>query len=171
LRCLKVINKKGQWTSMQLRTTLLQPGYVSFALLAAISTTALASASTEFQELPTHKVPNIPQAGEAYYAPDSYHFIAQTKDPDAQKPEGRAVGGSLTYIFTDDLPTMGTSAGASTIAVRMPVRISFRISNKSSGHRLATTWTCRWVTGRMTWTIRKARNCTFLTWKATTCAA
>ena len=84
---------------MQLRTILLQTG---FALLAAISTAGLAGASTEFQELPTHKVPNIPQAGEAYYAPDSYHFIAQTKDPDAQKPEGRAVGGSLTYIFTDD---------------------------------------------------------------------
>jgi Tol biopolymer transport system component len=54
------------------------------------------------QELPVWKIPNIPVAAEAYYAPDSYHFIAQTRDSDAQQPEDGSIGGSLTYIFTDD---------------------------------------------------------------------
>ncbi len=53
------------------------------------------------KELPIRKIPNIPPAAEAYYASDSYHVIAQTQDPDAQKPEGGRVGGALTYIFTD----------------------------------------------------------------------
>jgi len=53
-------------------------------------------------ELPIRKIPNIPAAAEAYYAPDDYHVIAQTQDPAAQKPEGGRVGGALTYIFTDD---------------------------------------------------------------------
>lgn len=53
-------------------------------------------------ELPTRKIPNIPAAAEAYYAPDDYHVIAQAQDPAAQKPEGGRVGGALTYIFTDD---------------------------------------------------------------------
>lgn len=54
------------------------------------------------RELPVRQIPNIPAAAEAYYAPDDYHVIAQTQDPDAQKPEGERVGGALTYIFTDD---------------------------------------------------------------------
>jgi Tol biopolymer transport system component len=54
------------------------------------------------KELPTRVIPNIPAAAEAYYAPDDYHLIAQTQDPDAQQPEGGRVGGALTYIFTDD---------------------------------------------------------------------
>ncbi len=54
------------------------------------------------QELPVRKIPNIPPAAEAYYAPDDYHVIAQAQDPAAQKPEGERVGGALTYIFTDD---------------------------------------------------------------------
>lgn len=54
------------------------------------------------QELPTRKIPNIPPAAEAYYAPDDYHIIAQTQDPAAQRPEGERVGGALTYIFTED---------------------------------------------------------------------
>jgi dipeptidyl aminopeptidase/acylaminoacyl peptidase len=54
------------------------------------------------KELPTRIIPNIPAAAEAYYAPDDYHLIAQTQDPDAQRPEGERVGGALTYIFTDD---------------------------------------------------------------------
>ena len=53
-------------------------------------------------ELPVRQIPNIPEAAEAYYAPDSYHVIAQTQDPDATQPEGRASGGALTWIFTDD---------------------------------------------------------------------
>ncbi len=53
-------------------------------------------------ELPVWKVPNIPSGGEAYYASDSRHLIAQMDDPLAQKGEGRGGGGALTYIFTDD---------------------------------------------------------------------
>jgi hypothetical protein len=53
------------------------------------------------REPPVRKIPNIPQAAEAYYAPDSFHFIAQTQDDDAQHPED-GYGGALTYIYTDD---------------------------------------------------------------------
>jgi TolB protein len=67
---------------------------------------ASASAGDEIsgtgQELPVWKIPNIPVAAEAYYAPDSFHLIAQTRDPDAQQPDDGSIGGSLTYIFTDD---------------------------------------------------------------------
>ena len=35
------------------------------------------------QELPTWRIPNVPSSAEAYYAPDNYHVIAQTQDPDA----------------------------------------------------------------------------------------
>src|SRR5262245_10743825 len=35
------------------------------------------------QELPTWRIPNVPPSAEAYYAPDNYHIIAQTQDPDA----------------------------------------------------------------------------------------
>jgi dipeptidyl aminopeptidase/acylaminoacyl peptidase len=53
------------------------------------------------QELPTWRVPDVPSSAEAYYAPDSYHIIAQTQDPDAQRaPERKS--GALTWIFTDD---------------------------------------------------------------------
>jgi len=54
------------------------------------------------KELPVRLIPNIPPAGEAYYAPDDYHIIAQARDPDAQSREGSRIGGALTYIFTDD---------------------------------------------------------------------
>ncbi len=53
-------------------------------------------------ELPVRQIPNIPEAAEAYYAPDNYHVIAQTQDPDALASEARASGGALTWIFTDD---------------------------------------------------------------------
>ena len=53
-------------------------------------------------ELPVRRIPNIPAAAEAYYAPDDYHLIVQTQDDDAQKPPGESIGGALTYIFTDD---------------------------------------------------------------------
>ena len=40
------------------------------------------------QELPTWRIPNVPSSAEAYYAPDNYHVIAQTQDPDgAHAPE------------------------------------------------------------------------------------
>ncbi len=53
------------------------------------------------EELPVRQVPNVPPSAEAYYAPDNYHFIVQTMDPDAQHPEDRDAG-PLTYIYTDD---------------------------------------------------------------------
>ncbi len=54
------------------------------------------------KELPVRFIPNIPPAGEGYYAPDDYHFIAQARDPDAQTNGDERIGGALTYIFTDD---------------------------------------------------------------------
>lgn len=54
------------------------------------------------KELPVRIIPNIPPAGEAYYAPDNYHIIAQARDPDAQAAGDSRIGGALTYIFTDD---------------------------------------------------------------------
>ena len=53
-------------------------------------------------ELPVRQIPNMPESAEAYYAPDNYHLIAQTQDPDATPPEAREAGGALTWIFTDD---------------------------------------------------------------------
>ncbi len=53
-------------------------------------------------ELPVRQVPNMPESAEAYYAPDSFHLIAQTQDPDAIPAKERAAGGALTWIFTDD---------------------------------------------------------------------
>jgi TolB protein len=53
------------------------------------------------QELPTWRIPNVPSSAEAYYAPDSYHVIAQTQDPDALIAPGRK-SGALTWIFSDD---------------------------------------------------------------------
>lgn len=57
--------------------------------------------TTDPRELPVYKIPNLAENGEAYYAPDGVHLIAQVKDPDAQQPGGRKVGGALTYTFTD----------------------------------------------------------------------
>ncbi len=54
------------------------------------------------KELPVRLIPNIPPAGEGYYAPDDYHIIAQARDPDAQTLGDRRIGGALTYLFTDD---------------------------------------------------------------------
>jgi Tol biopolymer transport system component len=53
------------------------------------------------QELPVWRIPNLPSSAEAYYAPDSYHVIAQTQDPDALVMPGRR-SGALTWIFSDD---------------------------------------------------------------------
>ena len=57
-------------------------------------------AASEGTEMPVWKIPNVPSAAEAYYAPDNLHVIAQTQDPQAKK---NAMGrpGSLTYTFTD----------------------------------------------------------------------
>jgi Tol biopolymer transport system component len=53
------------------------------------------------QELPVWRIPNVPSSAEAYYAPDNYHIIAQTQDPDALVAPGRK-SGALTWIFSDD---------------------------------------------------------------------
>ena len=53
------------------------------------------------KELPVRMIPNIPQSAEAYYAPDNFHVIAQTKDPMAAQPEKGKIGGSLTFTYTD----------------------------------------------------------------------
>jgi len=53
------------------------------------------------RELPAYRIPNLPESGEAYYAPDGVHLIAQVKDPQAQSPGNGKVGGALTYTFTD----------------------------------------------------------------------
>ncbi len=60
-----------------------------------------ASAGRDSRELPIYRIPNLPESGEAYYAPDGVHLIAQVKDPDAQQPGKGKVGGALTYTFTD----------------------------------------------------------------------
>ena len=68
-------------------------------------TEAQADATADYPqgaELPVRQIPNIPEAAEAYYAPDNYHVIAQTQDPDALASEARKSGGALTWIFTDD---------------------------------------------------------------------
>lgn len=53
------------------------------------------------RELPSHIVPIPFAAAEAYWAPDSYHLIAQTRDPQAIKTE-QGGNGALTWIFSDD---------------------------------------------------------------------
>jgi|TARA_Y100000310_G_scaffold253669_1_gene260566 WD40 repeat protein len=57
--------------------------------------------TTNSRELPTYKIPNLLENGEAYYAPDGLYLIAQINDPDAQDPGRGKVGGALTYTFTD----------------------------------------------------------------------
>jgi dipeptidyl aminopeptidase/acylaminoacyl peptidase len=52
------------------------------------------------QELPIRKIPNVPAAGEAYYAPDNLHLITSAKDKDALPHEDGTSGG-LVYTFTD----------------------------------------------------------------------
>jgi len=60
----------------------------------------IVAVSANENELPTWKIPNVPESAEAYYAPDNVHVIAQTQDPDALRAEGRD-SGALTYTFTD----------------------------------------------------------------------
>lgn len=78
--------------------------YVLLAMVFTIGTSGPAvaeEAEAEGEELPSYVVPIEPAAAEAYWAPDSRHLIAQTRDPDAV-PSTRRGAGSLTYIFTDD---------------------------------------------------------------------
>ncbi|MCP5328341.1 MAG: hypothetical protein R3E75_02330 [Steroidobacteraceae bacterium] len=67
---------------------------------AATAAPALEWNDTVEGELPTRRIPNIPFAAEAYYAPDSLHVIAQTEDPLAGR-NARGGYNSLTYTFTD----------------------------------------------------------------------
>ncbi len=67
---------------------------------AAAAMPAIEAVSQRPNELPTWKIPNIPEAAEAYYAPDNLHVIAQTQDPMALRAEGRD-SGALTWTFTD----------------------------------------------------------------------
>jgi Tol biopolymer transport system component len=49
--------------------------------------------------LPYYEIPHIPVSAEAYFAPDSFHLIAQTRDDDAV-PGFRGRHGNLTYTYT-----------------------------------------------------------------------
>lgn len=62
---------------------------------------SLAGAALAAEELPSYMIPGIPDAAEAYWAPDSYHLIAQTRDPDAVRSAHGGLG-NLTWIFTAD---------------------------------------------------------------------
>lgn len=53
------------------------------------------------RKLRFYKIPNIPEAAEAYYATDNLHVIAQVQDPEALKAKEGAAGGALTWTFTD----------------------------------------------------------------------
>lgn len=60
-----------------------------------------ATLSSAEGELPSWLIPNLPVAAEAYYAPDSYHLIAQVSSPKALKSP-RGMEGFLTQTFGDD---------------------------------------------------------------------
>ena len=53
------------------------------------------------RKLKVYKIPNIPEAAEAYYASDNLHVIAQVQDPQAFRAKEGASGGALTWTFTD----------------------------------------------------------------------
>ncbi len=59
-----------------------------------------AELSTVPNELPSWLIPNMDEAAEAYYGPDSEHLIAQVKSPLAVKSP-RGMSGFLTKTFTD----------------------------------------------------------------------
>lgn len=88
-------------------------GTLAFVLMAALGAAANSRAeepsaaaqpaadSWAAKELPLRKIPNVPQAAESYYAPDSLHIIAQSEDPAAQSGGPGTGGGALVYTFTD----------------------------------------------------------------------
>jgi Tol biopolymer transport system component len=91
--------------------TLIGFGQAGCALLMAVTSLAVAAEDAtkkeivlpppDPRELPYDMVNIGPDAGEAYWAPDSRHLIAQTRDPQAKRGATGAWG-ALTYIFTDD---------------------------------------------------------------------
>lgn len=60
-----------------------------------------ATITTRPGEMPSWQIPNIGEAAEAYYGPDSRHLIAQVQTPLAVKSP-RGLYGFLTQTFTDD---------------------------------------------------------------------
>ncbi|MCP5328551.1 MAG: DPP IV N-terminal domain-containing protein [Steroidobacteraceae bacterium] len=60
-----------------------------------------ATISTRPNELPSWQIPNMKEAAEAYYGPDSLHLIAQVQTPLAMKG-ARGMSGFLTQTFTDE---------------------------------------------------------------------
>lgn len=77
-------------------------GLVSLPVLADQSAPASPAAAADYasKELPVREIPNIPEAAEAYYAPDSVYVIAQTQDALSDHGPDRPTA-ALTYIFTD----------------------------------------------------------------------
>ena len=60
---------------------------------APVEETAVVEATAQDpRELPIWQIPNIPEAAEAYYAPDNLHVIAQVQDEAAQDPGPRRAG-------------------------------------------------------------------------------
>jgi Tol biopolymer transport system component len=59
-----------------------------------------AAVSTRDGELPSWQIPNMGEAAEAYYGPDSVHLIAQVRNSKALK-SSRGGDGFLTTTFTD----------------------------------------------------------------------
>jgi Tol biopolymer transport system component len=57
--------------------------------------------STRSGEMPSWQIPNMGEAAEAYYGPDSHHLIAQVQTPLAVKSP-RGLSGFLTQTFTDE---------------------------------------------------------------------
>lgn len=68
---------------------------------APVKVPAGASISTRDGEMPSWQIPNMGEAAEAYYGPDSYHLIAQVQSPLAVK-NPRGMSGFLTTTFGDD---------------------------------------------------------------------
>jgi Tol biopolymer transport system component len=68
--------------------------------LAGAAVVVPAGATEAPKELPSYRIPNVPAAGEAYYAPDNLHLITAAKDPDAL-PNANGTTAGLTYTFTD----------------------------------------------------------------------
>jgi len=110
------------------------------------------------QELPTWRIPNVPSSAEAYYAPDNYHVIAQTQDPEGAHAPTRSTG-ALTWIFS----ATARPDGASMTAGRTSARTSFPTASAWPSPQRAITWIFRSETCRMSATTRRAPSSTLPT--------
>ena len=79
--------------------TLLSAGCAT-AAVTAVAPPQGAAVSTRPGELPSWQIPNLGEAAEAYYGPDSTHIIAQVQDSHAMQGAHGDVG-FLTKTFTD----------------------------------------------------------------------